>query len=528
MADVFMTISAPSTCVACRSIQVTVMLTGVDTKNIVFGSIQFPVRLSCPSGSTSATAYAQYGSQTVTLPVPCECANSTVTISASVGYRDLTTGETKTASAYAYSYASAPEIPKYLKCDPNKNTSATFLPPSPAVGREGASPPYIWYVKYHTCNYSPYYGDYVTYYVERKCRDSCTFSDIVRNSAVEVAYLGISQEYVLSGISCSPSGNCQNVNITPGGVVPTDGGVMEKPHIALFTLIDSATVSPVFSKRTPPPPPSPTIVPAPSPTPSIEWPLEWRENWAGTSVSPVYNITESTFEQILGRPMTPSERDSFRACTSTMLKRILDEVQLTNPGNLAYLATKPSDYILSVELTDWFKADKSDIAGIAAYCGKPLLTLSADSPKISPGTTLRLRGVVYWSFRSYPAPQLDWGKIDFQFQPGGVVEGLFSHRISAKIRVRMTGAPTPTPTPTPTMTPTPTIVAPTPWVPPPAWPTPTITPAPTPTITPTPTPAMTPTPPPTPLNIWLALAILGASGVGGYFIMREVSRRRKR
>jgi hypothetical protein len=357
------------------------------------------------------------------------------------------------------------------------------------------------------------------------CNQTCTIEGISGDGKIRIEF-PISTCYKLAEVQWSP----------PDAYVD---GKLQK----------NATVTPILVEKT-------------FEEKTAKWPAEWKEDWRGVSISPTYDATWYLLGQLRGgvSRVTDDEKDEWGCCSETALKQLLNYAQGTTPANLPYLVPNPHNYIREVTLTRWYDSARTQQIGIVRFCGLPLLSLSSESPTIKPGTKLMLKGIV--CARLVNIPGVWYGAIQFQYQPGGVAEGEFVRGgPAAWVRIAMTGvAPTPTivvptPTPPPTITPTPTpTMIPTPWVPTPAWPTPTPTPTPmptptpTPTITPTftptptktpvitptptPTPTVTPTPTPTPtpkpLNIWLALAILGASGVGGYFIAREISRRRKR
>jgi hypothetical protein len=322
------------------------------------------------------------------------------------------------------------------------------------------------------------------------CNQTCTIEGISGDGKISVGFY-TSVCYKLTGVQWSP----------PDAYVD---GKLQK----------NATVTPILVEKT-------------FEEKTAKWPAEWKEDWQGVSISPTYNATWYLLGLLRGdvSRVTDDEKDEWGCCTEVALKQLLNYAQGTTPANLPYLVPDPYNYVREVMLTRWYDSARTKEIGIVRFCGLPLLSLSSESPTIKPGTKLMLKGVVFASLVGITG--VWYGVIQFQYQPGGVVEGEFVRGgPAAQVRVTMTGvAPTPTPTPTivvptptptktPTPTPTPTMI-PTPWVPPPAWPTPT------------PTPIVTPTPTLTPLNIWLALAILGASGVGGYFLAREVSRRRK-
>jgi hypothetical protein len=508
-------------------------------RNVVFTDTRYRVTLKCGAKSRSTATPIESWTQTLNVSIPCDCVGEYASITVSVGWKPVGALESYTASDTVVGSVAKPELPAGIKpCSPEDSIYATFLPPAtPGVGD---IKPAIYGVTYRTCTYSSLYCGYISTYSKSVCtyaREPCTVKDIIRNGMVKAEYVNVSCRYKLVGLSCNPPDSCLNINITPGGPVPTDRGAMYKPHTAMFTLTSPATVTPLFAEKT-------------KEEMLADWPAEWKEDWAGVMISgtkftdagpvptPPVELRDVA-KLVAGRELTDDEKDSLACCAKSGLNFFLQYVQGMAAGNLSYLVSNPSLVIKGISIST--RVSGFDTVSIASFCGMPLLTLSSESQTVSPGMRLRLRGIIYAKMKALGTAGLYVGSIDFQYQPGGmVVEGLFTAGgPAARITIYMTGvAPAPTPTPPPTITPTPTpTMIPTPWVPPPAWPTPTPTPTPvvipaptptaTPAITPTPTPAMTPTPPPAPLNIWLALAILGASGVGGYFLAREVSRRRK-
>lgn len=487
------------------SIPVTVSVTV--GRNVAFTDTRYRVTLKCGAKSWSTATPIKSWTQTLDVSIPCDCVGAYASITVSVGWKPVGALESYTASDTVVGSVAKPELPAGIKpCSPGDSIYATFLPPAtPGVGDIR---PAIAGVSYESCRYSNIYCDY---YVGKKtactyAREPCTINDILRGGRVSVGSAYVSKCYKLVGVSCNPPENCANISDSS------------------FDLLGPATVSLVFAEKT-------------LEEKTAKWPAEWKEDWRGVSISPTYNATVDLLAALRGgyRYVTDDEKDSWSCCSETALKQLLNYVQGTTPASLPYLVPDPYSYVKSVALTRW--STYYEQVGILKFCGFPLLYLSSESQTIKPGTKLRLRGLVHSVYRpspGYPETRVSIGSVDFQYQPGGVVEALFTRGIPrAYVRVELTGvAPTPTPTPmpiptptptlivtptpTPTITPTPTMI-PTPWVPPPAWPTPT----PTPIVIPTPTPT------PTPLNIWLALAILGASGVGGYLIAREVSRRRR-
>jgi hypothetical protein len=501
-------------------------------RNVVFTDMRYRVTLKCGAKSWSTATPIESWTQTLNVSIPCDCVGEYASITVSVGWKPVGALESYTASDTVSGSIAKPELPTGVKpCSPKDSIYATFLPPAtPGVGD---SAPAIYGVTYRTCAYSSLYCDYISTYSKSTCtyaREPCTVKDIIRNGMVKAEYVNVSCRYKLVGLACNPPDSCLNINVTPGGPVPTDRGAMYKPHTATFTLTSPATVIPLFAEKT-------------QEEMLAGWPAEWKEDWRGVTISPTYDATINLLAEFRRGLVTDSEKDSWSCCSETALKQLLNYAQGTTPANLPYLVPDPHNYIREVTLTRWYDSARTQQIGIVRFCGLPLLSLSSESPTIKPGTKLMLKGIVY--ARLVDIPGVWYGAIQFQYQPGGVAEGEFVRGgPAAQVRIAMTGvAPTPTPTPvivtptpTPTVTPTPTIVVPTPTPPPTITPTPTPTMIPTPWVptpawpTPTPTPIVIPmpTPTPTPLNIWLALAILGASGVGGYFIAREISRRRKR
>jgi hypothetical protein len=425
-------------------IPVTITLTSTNPGRTLVDYPQFYIEAKCGGKTVDRVpVWVHWNtSQTFTVRTPCECVNTVEQISSSLSWKWLTTwGGIEpggTASDTIYGQVVKPSPPSGVTpCSPSDLITVTFTYPSvPGVGK---IPP-AFKVTYDTCSYSNVYCDYFksTGGSPDLTRDTWTAKDVLRGGKVKVRYTFISSRYKLVDISSDTPDAISNPSIR---FVPPPGPAYSPAWEAEFTVNRPATITPVFKEKT-------------CDELMATWPAEWKTDWSGVSISPTVRLTADLYRMIRGGSIgiTDDEYDIFNSCDGEAFTLLRRQVQGQDPGNLQYMVQSPKEWIKSVELTNWYGKDdptKYHTVGVMTFCcrGQPLLVLSSDSQEIKPGTRLRLRGIVYAQFGTL-LYQAFIGRIDFQYQPGGVVEGNFVRGgPNATVRITMTGAPPPPPPP---------------------------------------------------------------------------------